>query len=80
MDTYIPHTRPRLARQSWYVTAGYVLAFEAAHALGWFSHGASFELAALLGAPAAAYFGLRSFDKRQAPAGAAPPSTPGGNP
>jgi hypothetical protein len=66
-DEYVRHTRPKMARQSWYVTAGYVVAFELGKHIDW-TPGASLELAALLAAPAAAYLGFRSLDKwREAP-------------
>lgn len=63
-DLYVRHTRPRMARQSWYVTAAYVVAFEAFEVFGVASSGADWELAMLLGAPAAAYLGFRTLDKR----------------
>lgn len=63
-DEYVRHTRPRMARQSWYVTAGYVVVFEAAKQLG-LGAGANWELAMLLMAPAGAYIGFRSWDKRK---------------
>ena len=62
-DEYVRHTRPRMARQSWYVTAAYVVGFEAMKAAGAWSLGANWELAMLLGAPAAAYLGFRTADK-----------------
>ena len=62
-DEYVRHTRPRMARQSWYVTAAYVIGFEAAKAAALTTMGANWELAMLLGAPAAAYLGFRSVDK-----------------
>lgn len=61
-DPYVRHTRPMLGRQSWYVTAAYVVGFEAARAAGYGS-GASVEFAALLASPAWAYLGFRSLDK-----------------
>lgn len=63
-DEYVRRTRPRMARQSWYATAFYVIAFEAAKAAGVFTMGATAEFAMILGAPAAAYLGFRSWDKR----------------
>jgi len=63
-DEYVRHTRPKMARQSWYVTAGYVVLFEGLHLAGVFKSGAIVELAMLLLGPAAAYLGLRSWDKR----------------
>lgn len=65
-DEYVRHTRPKMARQSWYATAAYVIAFEAAKVLGVTTLGASVELAMLLGAPAAAYLGFRTVDKFKA--------------
>lgn len=62
-DEYVRHTRPLMARQSWYFTAGYIIAFEALKAAKVFSFGASIDLAMLLGTPAAVYLGLRSVDK-----------------
>lgn len=63
-DPYVRHTRPRMARQSWYATAAYVIGFEAAKAAGLGASGAVMELAMVLGAPAAAYLGFRTLDKR----------------
>lgn len=63
-DEYVRHTRPKMARQSWYATAVYVIAFEGLKMAGVFSAGASLELAMLLCAPAGAYLGFRSLDKR----------------
>ena len=65
-DPYVRHTRPLMARQSWYATMCYVIAFEALKALGVFQTGAVVELAVLLIAPAGAYLGFRSWDKRRA--------------
>jgi hypothetical protein len=62
-DDYVRRTRPRMARQSWYASAVYVIGFEAAHALGYASTGASMDLALVLLAPAAAYLGFRTGDK-----------------
>lgn len=60
-DAYVRHTRPRMARQSWYGTIAYIALAEGAAA---FSHGsgASLELAALVLSPAWAYLGLRTAD------------------
>lgn len=62
-DEYVRHTRPLMARQSWYAVAAYVVAFEALKAFDVFTFGASVELAMLLMSPAAAYLGFRSVDK-----------------
>lgn len=62
-DAYVRHTRPLMARQSWYATMGYVICFEGLKALGVFNVGASLELAMIVIAPAAAYLGFRSLDK-----------------
>lgn len=67
-DEYVRRTRPMMARQSWYVTAGYVVAFEGLKAAGVFKVGAVMELAMLLLGPAGAYLGLRTWDKIKAPA------------
>ena len=61
-DEYVRRTRPKIARQSWAITALYIVLFEAAKAANYGS-GASFELAMVLLAPAAAYFGFRTGDK-----------------
>lgn len=62
-DEYVRHTRPMMARQSWYVTAAYVIAFEGFKAFEITQSGASLELAMLMVAPAAAYLGFRTVDK-----------------
>jgi len=62
-DEYVRHTRPMMARQSWYATMIYVLIFEGLKSAKLFDSGASFELSAVLLAPAAAYLGFRSLDK-----------------
>jgi hypothetical protein len=64
-DEYVRRTRPMMARQSWVAAAVYVIAFEGLHGLGLIGNGASWELAMLLLAPASAYLGFRSFDKRK---------------
>jgi hypothetical protein len=61
-DEYVRHTRPMMARQSWYATMAYIIGFEGAKALGYFSIGSSWDLAAILISPAAAYIGFRSLD------------------
>lgn len=60
-DTYVRNTRPLMARQSWYVTAFYVLAFEGIKVAG-FGDGADWSMAAMLSTPAWAYLGLRTLD------------------
>lgn len=67
-DEYVRHTRPMMARQSWYATAAYVIGFEAAKAAELASVGASMELAMLLLGPAAVYLGMRTVDKWRLPA------------
>ena len=62
-DPYIRHTRPMMARQSWYATMVYVIGFEGLQAAQLFSAGASMELAMVLIAPAGAYLGFRTWDK-----------------
>jgi hypothetical protein len=61
-DPYVRHTRPLMARQSWYGTLAYVAVMEAAK-LGELGTGASLEIAMVLIAPAAAYMGFRTWDK-----------------
>jgi len=60
-DTYVRNTRPLMARQSWYVTALYVLAFEGLAVAGYGS-GADLSMVAMLSTPAWAYLGLRTLD------------------
>lgn len=62
-DEYVRHTRPMMARQSWYATMVYIIGFEALKALKVFDTGASWDLAMIIIAPAAAYLGFRSLDK-----------------
>jgi len=62
-DEYVRHTRPMMARQSWYATMFYVIAFEGLKAAEVFKAGASWDLAMIIIAPAAAYLGFRSMDK-----------------
>lgn len=62
-DEYVRHTRPMMARQSWYATTFYVIAFEGLKAAEVFKVGASWDLAMIIIAPAAAYLGFRSLDK-----------------
>jgi hypothetical protein len=61
-DVYVRHTRPLMARQSWYATMVYIIGFELAQALER-GTGASWEMAMVLLAPAAAYLGFRTGDK-----------------
>jgi hypothetical protein len=60
-DTYVRNTRPLLARQSWYATALYVLAFEGLKVAS-YGDGADWSMAAMLSTPAWAYLGLRTLD------------------
>jgi hypothetical protein len=62
-DEYVRHTRPMMARQSWYATMIYIIGFEGCKALKAFDMGANWDLAMILLAPAAAYLGFRSLDK-----------------
>lgn len=62
-DEYVRHTRPMMARQSWYATMGYVFLFEFLKGVEAIKTGASVELAMLLVAPAGAYLGFRTWDK-----------------
>lgn len=70
-DLYVRRTRPRMARQSWYATAMYVMVFEAMYGLKITANGANWELAMILAAPAMAYLGFRTWDKRNELLGAA---------
>lgn len=60
-DEYVRHTRPLMARQSWYATALYVLAFEGLRVAG-YGDGADISVIAMLSSPAWAYMGLRTLD------------------
>lgn len=62
-DEYVRHTRPLMARQSWYGMAGYIVLMEVAKAFSYGS-GASVEIALVIGAPGMAYMGFRSLDKK----------------
>ena len=59
---YVRHTRPKIARQSWYGTLGYIIGMEM---LGTFSYGSgsNLEMGMILLSPAAAYMGFRTWDK-----------------
>lgn len=62
-DPYVRHTRPLVARQSWYGMALYIAAFEGLKVFDK-GQGASLELAMLIASPVLAYIGFRSmFDK-----------------
>lgn len=63
-DEYVRHTRPMMARQSWYATMSYVLGFELLKAFKITIIGADMNLAMIVIAPAAAYLGFRTFDKK----------------
>lgn len=63
-DVYVRHTRPMMARQSWYGMGIYILAMEVWRAIDPNTQGANWELALIIGAPGLAYMGFRSvFDK-----------------
>jgi hypothetical protein len=61
-DEYVRHTRPLMARQSWYGGALYAIGFEAAKVAGYGS-GADLEIGLVIMAPALAYMGFRTADK-----------------
>ncbi len=61
-DEYVRHTRPMMARQSWYAGAAFIFGFEIAKVMG-HGNGASFEISMTVLAPALAYMGFRTFDK-----------------
>jgi len=64
-DEYVRRTRPKMARESWYIAAAYIVIFDALKQYGLFNVGATVELAMILISPAAAYIGFRSMDKRK---------------
>lgn len=64
VDEYVRRTRPSMARQSWYATGAYLIGMELLHAFGYAKEGAVVEIAMLLVAPAGAYMGFRTWDKR----------------
>lgn len=61
-DEYVRHTRPLVARQSWYASCCYTIAFELLKAAG-IGTGANLDIIMVLGTPVAAYLGFRSIDK-----------------
>lgn len=60
-DEYVRHTRPLMARQSWQVSAIYVVLFSVLKAFG-YGDGPDFDMVLLLLTPAWAYLGLRTLD------------------
>ncbi len=74
-DEYVCHTRPMIARQSWYATMIYIIGFDGLQAAQVFTTGANWDLAMILLAPAAGYLGLRSLDKIKRPSKAIAPSS-----
>lgn len=65
-DEYVRHTRPLMARQSWYATIAYVIGMELLKAILEKGTGANWDLAMIMIAPAGAYMGFRSWDKNKA--------------
>jgi len=63
-DPYVRKTRPLMARQSWYATMVYVIGIELLHGFKVVEISASWDLAMILVAPAGAYLGFRSWDKK----------------
>jgi hypothetical protein len=61
-DEYVRHTRPKIARQSWYFGSAFVFAFELAGVFK-YGEGAPAEIALILLSPALAYSGFRTIDK-----------------
>jgi hypothetical protein len=61
-DEYVRHTRPMMARQSWYGGLLYIFGFEIAKVFA-YGAGAQFEIAMTILAPALAYMGFRTLDK-----------------
>lgn len=67
-DPYVRHTRPMMARQSWYAMVLYVGGMEIWKAVQPAVQGADWELALIIGAPALTYMGFRSlFDNVSLP-------------
>lgn len=60
-DEYVRQTRPLMARQSWAMTAIYVMTFSLLHAWGK-GDGPDGNMAIMLMTPALAYLGLRTLD------------------
>lgn len=60
-DEYVRHTRPMMARRSFWMMVCYVIGMEGLKAFGYGS-GADWQLAMTLGAPCGAYLGLRTID------------------
>ncbi len=60
-DEYVRHTRPKMARQSWWITALYVILFSLLQAFNK-GDGPSIDIAMMLLSPAWAYLGLRTID------------------
>ena len=61
-DEYVRHTRPMMARQSWYGGLLYIFGFEIAQVFN-YGTGAQFEIAMTILAPSLAYMGFRTLDK-----------------
>ncbi|TON12185.1 hypothetical protein CGH20_13800 [Vibrio parahaemolyticus] len=60
-DEYVRHTRPKMARQSFFMMVLYIVAMEFMKAKG-LGYGADVYLALTIAAPAFAYLGLRTID------------------
>lgn len=60
-DEYVRHTRPLMARQSWQMSAIYVVLLSVLKAFG-YGDGPDFDMVLLLLTPAWAYLGLRTLD------------------
>ena len=60
-DAYVRQTRPLMARQSWQMTAIYVMTFSLLQAWGR-GTGPDFDIVLMLMTPALAYLGLRTLD------------------
>jgi hypothetical protein len=60
-DAYVRQTRPLMARQSWQMTAIYVMTFSLLNAWGR-GTGPDFDIVLMLMTPALAYLGLRTLD------------------
>lgn len=66
-DLYTKRTRPKIARQSWYVTAAYALSYMlfpvAPEAWGIGEPKFEWQIFLVLASPALTYMGVRGFDK-----------------
>lgn len=62
-DEYVRHTRPLLARQSWWGAVAYTMIMEICKVYG-HGNGADPYIIALISSPSLAYMGFRTWDKK----------------